>query len=51
VDILETGAHDVYVVRGNHHEYLIPSTPHIVTHIDREQRIITVHPPEGLLDL
>ena len=51
VDILETGSHDVYVVQGNDREYLIPATKEIVRHIDREQRTITIHPLEGLLDI
>lgn len=51
VDILETGASDVYVVRDGKQEYLIPSNPDVVTEIDRERRKIRVHPPEGLLEL
>ena len=51
VDILETGASDVYVVRDGKQEYLIPSHPEVVTEIDRERRKIRVHPLEGLLDL
>ncbi len=51
IDIIETGAHDVYVVQGDEREYLIPVTRDIVTQIDREKRIIIVNPIEGLLDL
>jgi 16S rRNA processing protein RimM len=51
VEILETGASDVYVVRNGTQEYLIPSNPEIVTEIDRERKKICVHPLEGLLDL
>lgn len=51
VDILETGSHDVYVVQGDDREYLIPATREIVRQIDREQRRITIHPLEGLLDI
>jgi 16S rRNA processing protein RimM len=51
IDILETGAHDVYVVQGDEREYLIPVTREIVTQINREKGIITVRPIEGLLDL
>jgi 16S rRNA processing protein RimM len=51
VDILETGAHDVYVVQEEQREYLIPVTDDIVRQIDRTQKRITIHPLEGLLDL
>lgn len=51
VEILETGAHDVYVIRDNGREYLIPATEEVIRHIDREQRTITIHPLEGLLDI
>jgi 16S rRNA processing protein RimM len=52
-DILETGAHDVYVVHDAEHEreYLIPATEEIVQHIDRRERRLTIQPLEGLLDL
>ncbi len=51
VDILETGGHDVYVVREKEREYLIPATEEVVKQIDREKRVIIIHPLEGLLDL
>ena len=51
VDIMETGAHDIYVVQGAEREYLIPANQEIVRQIDREQGRIVVHPLEGLLDL
>lgn len=51
VDIIETGAHDVYVVKGEEREYLIPATRKIVTQIDREKGCIIIHPLEGLLDI
>lgn len=50
-DILETGAHDIFIVQGVDREYLIPFHPNLVTHIDRKAARITVHPFEGLLDL
>ena len=51
VDILKTGAHDVYVVQEGQREYFIPVTVDIVRQIDRMQKRITIHPLEGLLDL
>jgi len=50
-DIMETGAHDVYVVQGDDREFLIPANQEIVRQIDRERGRIMVHPLEGLLDL
>ncbi len=50
-DILETGGSDVYVVCDGTREYLIPSNPEVVTRIERKKKRITVHPPEGLLEL
>ena len=51
VDILETGSHDIYVVQEDDREYLIPAIAEVVKQIDREKRMITIHPLEGLLDL
>lgn len=51
IEILNTGAHDVYVVQGEKREYLIPATDEIVRQIDREKKTITIHPIEGLLEL
>jgi len=50
-EILETGSYDVYVVRGENREYMIPAQPDVVTSIDRQQKKITIHPLDGLLDL
>ncbi|GAK55954.1 ribosome maturation factor rimM [Candidatus Vecturithrix granuli] len=50
-EIIETGAHDIFVVQGVEREYLIPFHPDFVTYIDRKAARITVHPLEGLLDL
>lgn len=51
VDILETGANDVYIVRDKEREHLIPAHKDIVTEINLEKGMITVHPLKGLLDL
>jgi 16S rRNA processing protein RimM len=50
VDVMETGANDVYVVESDQHgEVLIPVTEHTLLHTDSEARRITVRLPEGLL--
>jgi len=50
-EIIATGSNDVYVVRGGDKEYLIPALEEIVDSVDLNQGIMTVSPPEGLLDL
>ncbi|HEY3215459.1 MAG TPA: ribosome maturation factor RimM [Candidatus Eisenbacteria bacterium] len=48
--ILESGAHPIYVVRGDK-ELLIPATPQVVRNVDLDSRRITVTLPAGLEDL
>lgn len=50
-DIIATGSNDVYVVKSDGREYLIPALEDIVLDIDLDKGIMTVSPPEGLLDL
>jgi 16S rRNA processing protein RimM len=50
VDVMETGANDVYVVESKEYgEVLIPVTEHTLLNTDTETRRITVRLPEGLL--
>lgn len=52
VDILRTGAHDIYVVHSaDKREYLFPAVEEIVTQIDVKQGVMFVNPPEGLLEI
>ena len=48
--IIETGANDVYVVKDEGKETLIPALESVVRSIDIESRIIRVDLPEGLED-
>lgn len=50
-EILEYPASDMYRVRGEKGEHLIPAVPEIVVEIDPKGRRIVIAPPEGLLDL
>ena len=50
-DIIATGSNDVYVVKDGKREYLIPALEEIVLDINLDDGIMTVSPPEGLLDL
>lgn len=49
-EVLETGANDVYIVRGGPHgELLIPATEHTIIEVDLDSGRLIVDPPEGLL--
>lgn len=49
IEIFETGANDVWVVKGEK-EYLIPYIADVVKSVDVEGRKIVITPMEGLLD-
>lgn len=52
VDVLETGANDVYVVRKKgKKDLLIPAIPDCILNIDFESRVMKVFLLPGLLDL
>ena len=49
VEILETGANDVYVVRDDSgKEILLPAIPSVILNVDMAQRAMKVHLLEGL---
>jgi len=50
VEIFPTGAHPVYVVRGER-EVMVPATPEFVLRVDLERKLMTVALPAGLEDL
>ena len=50
-DIFETGSSDIYVVRGDKREYLIPAIANVVKQVDLDGGKIVITPLEGLLDL
>jgi len=49
-DILATGANDVFVVRGEGKEVLVPVIEDVVKEIDVEARRVVIEPIPGLLD-
>jgi len=51
VDIFETGSCDIYVVRGNSKEYLIPAIANVIAHVDIPGKKMIITPLDGLLDL
>ena len=48
VEIIETGANPVYIVRGSKGEILIPDTDEVIVHIDLPRQQVTVRLIEGL---
>lgn len=51
LDVLQTGANDVYVVDYHGKELLIPSIPQCILDVNIQEGVIKVHLLEGLLDL
>jgi len=49
VDVLETGANDVYVVQGPRGEVLLPAIDECILDVDIEAGKMTVHLMDGLL--
>ena len=47
-EVLVTGANDVYVVRSEHSELLVPAIADVVVDVDVETRRMTVVLPPGL---
>lgn len=48
--ILETGSNDVYVVRRDDREFLVPAIEEVIREIDLDKGIMIIDPPEGLVD-
>ena len=49
-EVMQTGAHPIYVVRGER-EILVPATTEVVRRVDLEHGVITVSLPLGLEEL
>lgn len=49
-DVMQTGANDVYVIKGTEREYLIPAIADVVISTDIEANIMTIKVLEGLFD-
>lgn len=48
--VFSTGSNDVYVVKGENKEYLIPAIESVISSVDIESKKITITPIEGLLE-
>ena len=49
-ELMRTGGTEILVVDNGEREYLIPFAESICTDVDIERKVITVDPPEGLLE-
>lgn len=49
-EVLQPGANDVYVVRGETGEVLVPAIGEVVSGIDLEAGVMTITPLVGMLD-
>ncbi|MBF0350040.1 MAG: 16S rRNA processing protein RimM [SAR324 cluster bacterium] len=49
-DVFETGANDVYVVKKQEREILIPVTKDVVKSVNIDQKLILVQPLDGMFD-
>ena len=49
-DVLQTGANDVYSIKGENKTYLIPAIADVIAETDLENDIMLIHELEGLFD-
>lgn len=49
-NVSQTGANDVWHIKKNGKEYLIPAIPDVVINTDVEKNIITIKPLKGIFD-
>ena len=48
-EVFPTGSNDVFVVRKEGKEILIPATEEVVARVNLQDRVMVIHPLEGLL--
>lgn len=50
LDVVRTGANDVYVLRGGDKERLVPDIPQVIIETDLKARTMKIRPLKGLFD-
>ncbi|MDE6796815.1 MAG: ribosome maturation factor RimM, partial [Ruminococcus sp.] len=50
VDVMQTGANDVYVIKGSDREYLVPAIADVVVSTDIDNNVMTIKVLDGLFD-
>lgn len=49
-DVIDNPTNDVYVIRDNEKEYLVPAIKEFVKYIDIENKLIRIDPIEGMIE-
>ena len=49
-DVMQTGANDVYVIKGENREYLVPAIADVIVSTDVENDVMIIRPLDGLFD-
>ncbi|MBP3747793.1 MAG: 16S rRNA processing protein RimM [Ruminococcus sp.] len=49
-DVMQTGANDVYVIKGDEREYLVPAIADVIISTDVDEGFMTIRPLDGLFD-
>lgn len=49
-DLIDSGGHDILVIKSPQREFLVPFVERFVTSVDLDRSMITVEPVEGLLE-
>jgi 16S rRNA processing protein RimM len=50
-ELVSSGGQDLMVVQGNGREYLIPAVPEILVDVDLADGVVTIAPPQGMLEI
>ncbi len=50
IEVIQTGANDVYVVKGEHGEILVPAIAEVIDAIDVSAGVVSITPLPGMLD-
>jgi 16S rRNA processing protein RimM len=48
-EVIPTGSNDVFVVRKEEKEILLPATEEVVARVNLQEKVMVIHPLEGLL--
>ncbi len=49
-DVMQTGANDVYVIKSDEREYLVPAIADVIISTDVDEGFMTIRPLDGLFD-
>lgn len=49
-DVIQTGSNDVYVVKNDNREYLIPAIKEVIKEINLDDKKVIINPLEGMIE-